>query len=365
LRFFDLASPVRRPDGTMVGVLGAHLYTGWIRTVVERTLDSRIEHFPLEVLVADNTGDWLYKTSPDLSATLAALLRESPPTRYLLSSAKVDLPTEAGKLAWTVLVREEASDALAPVYENRRQMGIVVPLLALALSLAFATWLIAGRLARPVERVADAARRHAATTGHALDAHVAGGRDEARLLDLTLQRLALRDSLTGLINRSALKQRLALLQRAQAVTASPAPYAVLLLDLETTSICSTTLAATNTATSCCAPSPSGCARWRAPTLWRAWAATSSPCCPASRAAPTRMSRPTRRPTPSASSRPSPRPSSCRVARIAARSRSASPSSTPPPRSRRWRSPRQSWRCRRPSAWARGAWWSSTTGCRRA
>ena len=230
LRFFDLASPVRRPDGTMVGVLGAHLYTGWIRTVVERTLDSRIEHFPLEVLVADNTGDWLYKTSPDLSATLAALLRESPPTRYLLSSAKVDLPTEAGKLAWTVLVREEASDALAPVYENRRQMGIVVPLLAL--SLAFATWLIAGRLARPVERVADAARRHAATTGHALDAHVAGGRDEARLLDLTLQRLALRDSLTGLINRSALKQRLALLQRAQAVTASPAPYAVLLLDLD-------------------------------------------------------------------------------------------------------------------------------------
>jgi len=230
LRFFDLASPVRRPDGTMVGVLGAHLYTGWIRTVVERTLDSRIEHFPLEVLVADNTGDWLYKTSPDLSATLAALLRESPPTRYLLSSAKVDLPTEAGKLAWTVLVREEASDALAPVYENRRQMGIVVPLLAL--SLAFATWLIAGRLARPVERVADAARRHAATTGHAFDAHVAGGRDEARLLDLTLQRLALRDSLTGLINRSALKQRLALLQRAQAVTASPAPYAVLLLDLD-------------------------------------------------------------------------------------------------------------------------------------
>lgn len=229
-RFFDFAAPVRSFGGAWEGVLGAHIYTDWIQQVVEDALASRIEEYPLDVFVADSAGAWLYKPRKVLSHSFEELSKSDTGVRYLAVSQKLPIPSSDETFEWTVVVREEERNAFTPVYENRRQMLWLTPLAALILALG--TWVVAGRIVRPVQQLADAARQHALTTGHALGSDVAEGRDEAQLLDKTMQLLALRDPLTALSNRSAVKQRLGLLQQRQARMPIPEPHAVLLVNLD-------------------------------------------------------------------------------------------------------------------------------------
>lgn len=229
-RFFDFAAPVRSMEGTWEGVLGAHIYTDWIQRVVEDALASRIEEYPLDVFVADSAGAWLYKPRRVLGNHFEDLRTSDAGARYLTVSQKLPIQSGAETFEWTVVVRESERNAFAPVYENRRQMLWLIPLAALLLALG--TWGVAGRVVRPLEQLADAARQHALTTGHTLGSDLAEGRDEARLLDKTMQLLALRDPLTALSNRSAVKQRLGLLQQRQARMPIPEPHAVLLLNLD-------------------------------------------------------------------------------------------------------------------------------------
>jgi diguanylate cyclase (GGDEF)-like protein len=226
-RFFDIASPVRAPSGAWDGVLGAHLYTDWIQKVVENAIASRIEDYPLDVYVADHSGAWLYTPTNAMGISLESLRNSVQDKRYLMAFEQV--PIASGGV-WTVVVREEGRDAFAPVYENRRQMLIITPLAALLLALG--TWVIAGRVVQPLQRLADTARQHVATTGHLLDEAVSGGKDEAELLGQTLNRLALRDPLTDLANRSAVKHRLGQLQAMQAKAPDALAYAVLFLNLD-------------------------------------------------------------------------------------------------------------------------------------
>lgn len=229
-RFFDLAAPVRSLGGSWEGVLGAHIYTDWIQHVVEDALASRIEEYPLDVFVADSSGAWLYKPRRVLSSSFEDLRKSDQGVRYLTVNQKLPIQSGAEGFEWTVMVREVERNAFAPVYENRRQMLWVTPLAALLLALG--TWVVAGRVARPVQQLADAARQHALTTGHTLGLDLAEDRDEAQLLEKTMQLLALRDPLTTLSNRSAVKQRLGLLQQRQARMPIPEPHAVFLLNLD-------------------------------------------------------------------------------------------------------------------------------------
>lgn len=229
-RFFDIAAPVRAHDGAWDGVLSAHLYTDWIQKVVENAIASRIEDYPMDVYVADQSGAWLY-TPPDVADShLDSLRRTARDKRYLLAFEQVSLASGAEGGTWTVVVKEEGRDAFAPVYENRRQMLIFTPLAALMLALG--TWIVAGRVVQPLQRLADTARQHAATTGHALDEAVVDGKDEAEVLGQTLNRLALRDPLTELANRSAVKYRLGQLQAMQIKAPQTFAYAVLWLNLD-------------------------------------------------------------------------------------------------------------------------------------
>lgn len=231
LRFFDISSPVRNARGGWEGVLGTHLYTDWIRQVVESVLSTRApDPVPMEVYVADGAGQRLYQFPARQDDDLLAFLRRSQEGRHLLATESIDVLSDQGGLKWSVAVRVDARDAFAPVYDNRREMLLTIPLLAALLMLA--TWLVAGRMARPVEQLAHLARRHAALTGHQLEGGAFGGRDEASLLDQTLSRLALTDPLTGLINRSAFKQRLAELQAARGTGQPAQHHAVLLLNLD-------------------------------------------------------------------------------------------------------------------------------------
>jgi len=229
-RFFDIATPVRAPDGSWEGVLSAHLYTNWIQKVVENAIASRIEDYPLDVYVADSSGAWLYTPLEASDKNLESLRKTAKDQRYLVALEQVPLAPGTEKGAWTVAIMEEDRDAFAPVYENRRLMLILTPLAALLLGLG--TWIVAGRVVQPLQQLADTARQHAVTTGHLLDEAVAGGKDEAELLGQTLNRLALRDPLTELANRSAVKLRLGQLQAMQAKAPETFAYAVLLLNLD-------------------------------------------------------------------------------------------------------------------------------------
>lgn len=230
-RFFDIASPVRNVNGLWEGVLGAHLYTDWVHKVVEDAIASRTEDYPVEIYVADGKGDWLLSPHANTAININQLKAKNSEQTHLLATANAYVELKDDGIRWSVAVREKTEDAFAPVYENRKQMLLITPVMALFL--AVVTWFVAGRVVRPVVRLADAARRHATTTGHALHDDASTERDEASLLDQTLSSLALKDPLTGLSNRSALKQLLLELQRGQeSAVGNPVPYAVVLVNLD-------------------------------------------------------------------------------------------------------------------------------------
>lgn len=230
VRFFDITSPVRNVSQPWSGVLGAHLYTRWIRQVVERALVSHGEFIRFEVFVADGAGNPLYQWPSSSAQSLNDFLQHPEDARDLLSQGTVTSDDIGEDLAWTVAVRESHLVAMAPIHENRRQMLMATPVIAVLL--AWATWLIAGSMARPVSRVAHMARLHAATAGHELDTQLTSSRDETQLLDQALNRLALTDPLTGLSNRSALKLRLSELIQFHNNAQARQPFAVYLLNLD-------------------------------------------------------------------------------------------------------------------------------------
>lgn len=230
-RFFDISSPVRNVNGLWEGVLGAHLYTNWVHKVVEDSIADRTKSYPIEIFVADGRGDWLMGPRAMTAANMQELLENNSEKTYLLATASAQVEIKNNGIRWTVAVREKTEDAFAPVYRNREQMLLIIPLMALFL--AVVTWFVAGRVVRPVVRLADSARRHAATTGHVLHGDAYSNKDETSLLDQALSSLALQDPLSGLSNRSALKQLLLELQEHQRLAhANPVAYAVLLVNLD-------------------------------------------------------------------------------------------------------------------------------------
>lgn len=230
-RFFDIAAPVRDADDLWEGVIGAHLYTDWVGQVVEKAVQSRALPGTPDIFVADARGEWLFTADGMAVDQPAALPQPDPEERFIVAEQRVRFHDLSDTQAWKVVVRESADEAFAELHEHRQQMMIIVP--ATALALALAAWFIAGRVVGPVARLADTARRHVATTGHVLDDAVVRGKDEARLLDLTLHRLALNDPLTGTLNRNALKQHLSALQQARTAEPGTGPvFAVLWINVD-------------------------------------------------------------------------------------------------------------------------------------
>lgn len=150
--------------------------------------------------------------------------------QYLTFEEPVELDGALQGWRWTVVVRQPLAHAYAPIDDTRRDLMLFMPVAAVLLGLA--TWLVAGRLVRPVVRLADAARQAVSTTGHVLDQDLTSGRNVTGLLDQTLSRLALTDPLTGLGNRNALKQHLQVLQQRLQQAPGRAAHAVMLINLD-------------------------------------------------------------------------------------------------------------------------------------
>jgi diguanylate cyclase (GGDEF)-like protein len=235
-RFLDVAAPIKDGAGGVQGVLAAHLHWDWVNDVVKDTLAKRRKSTPLEVFIANRKGEWLLGApsgSRPLPANLQAVNADED---YLVATQKIVTKVPADGLGWTVVVREDLRYAFAPIDEVRRLMLAFTALVAGLF--AWASWLIAGRVVRPIVQLADAAKSHAGDLSVGAIKTPGWVRDETGVLGQAMDRLAHNDRLTGLFNRSEMLSRLhhAILR----TTAQQSYGALLLVNLDNVSVLNNT-----------------------------------------------------------------------------------------------------------------------------
>ena len=253
-RFVDFAAPVRAADGTLHAVLGVHASWAWADEVVRAQLDGdRAAEKGIEILIVDRSGRPIYPGGAALAAEKGAAPRvplaagrvQADGRLYLNASAPVPSRSAVTDLGWTVVVRQpaEAADkAAAPARWTVLLTGGAVALAGMLLA-----WMTAGRVARPLHAIAEAARRidagerevampkdlpsselqelglslssmtgrllereqELARSNEALEARVAERTAALERANEELAALAHQDGLTGLRNRRAADERLA------------------------------------------------------------------------------------------------------------------------------------------------------------
>lgn len=167
LRFIDFAAPMYNAAGEVIGVIGAHIHWRWVTQTVQTAFDQSARGNDAEILIANAEGAVLYpaglvgqvrlpKALPVEPGRPYSQLRWDDGRSYLASVAAVDSRTPHN-LGWRIVVRQPLEQALEPAHALRNR------LLALGLLAAFVFGWVAVRLARafsrPIEQLADAARR--------------------------------------------------------------------------------------------------------------------------------------------------------------------------------------------------------------
>ena len=118
-RFLDVAASLKDEQGAVRGVFGGHLYWDWVNEVVLSVVERRTTPINTEVLIANRQGQWLLSynlregSPPDLAS-----VRADP--RYLMATRDVAVRSAAQGPGWTIVVREDAANALEPVRAARR-----------------------------------------------------------------------------------------------------------------------------------------------------------------------------------------------------------------------------------------------------
>ncbi len=169
----DVAAPVRDKNGVLQGVLCGHIFWKW----AEEVLDSKKAPGKDIYLL---TQDGLLLSGPEAARTdmrkLAPLTMQTIKSSaqssgylletwrngktYLVGYAKSSGYRDYPGVGWISLMREDVTQAFAPARELRQRilnMG-----LGLGLLFAWLGWLLAGRIARPITRISQAADKIAA-----------------------------------------------------------------------------------------------------------------------------------------------------------------------------------------------------------
>ncbi|WP_198369236.1 cache domain-containing protein [Roseomonas rosulenta] len=196
LRLIDFAAPLRRPDGSLIGVLGSHVDWQWMR--------DRVRNAPLpggmEALLVARDGTVIVGppgvegSRLTLRSALAAgqgvsvVSDEAWPDGHRYLAAGVPAGTAVGLpgFGWTVIVRQPPEAALVGVRSLARAIG--GPLVACAGLLLLAGIALARWIGQPFARLAESAT---ALAEGRLDAPVPEARStrEAALLSAALARL--------------------------------------------------------------------------------------------------------------------------------------------------------------------------------
>ncbi|MBA4266377.1 MAG: hypothetical protein C0453_14960 [Comamonadaceae bacterium] len=192
LRFVDIAFPVLDANGQITGVLSAHLSWQWAKDIEHeifvpvgrtRTVDPVIVSIAGAVLLgpADLLGQPL--DLPSLSAAQRGErghMRETWPDgrEYLVGYSKDQGFDAYPGLGWRVLVRQDTDEAFAPV--DQLHLRMLIGGFVLAVLFSVMGWLVARRITRPLEDLADVAQGIEA--GYAVKARSSGVYDEVATL---------------------------------------------------------------------------------------------------------------------------------------------------------------------------------------
>lgn len=207
LRLVDVAVPVKIAGNSNTGVLGAHLHWHWVRGIIEASLDATDKKKQVEVLIADERGEWLLKPPAESAANLVALKEQTSWRDYFSAETRIQSSPSQQGLGWVVVVRASSSLALADIHQTR----LLMLWLSLIFSASFAAvaWFISARVVRPIEALADQARAHQNVRSVPADINrEPPSRDEAGMLGQVMHELAFYDRVTGLVNRRLLMERL-------------------------------------------------------------------------------------------------------------------------------------------------------------
>lgn len=238
LQFVDVSVPVYDKQSKISGVLAAHLSWEWSREVeksILAPLQDRLKDVEIFVVSQkDNTvllgpSSMVGKQLPGESLKRARAGenswmveggkgRDSYLTGYAYGDGYLNYPG----LGWTVIVRQPAGIAFASVYQLER--FIVLSGLAAAVLFGILGWLLAGWVARPLNRIARTA--DLLSSGAEVEIPSSSRFKDVAVLSASLHNLvdnltktgdklsymsdmALHDGLTGLPNRAALDEFLA------------------------------------------------------------------------------------------------------------------------------------------------------------
>ena len=221
-----LAAPVRDTDGELVAVLGALLDERWAYHVDSRLVAEAGQRQQLQILVVGRDGRVLFGPRELERRPLA------PVDGDQVLEGRVPALGEPNysELGWSIVVRQAAEHALAPVYEVR--WHIFLWSVAVALLLAGLGCLLAARIARPLRVLTKAAQRLRQGDGANLPG--AGGYREVTALSQALSELVddLRRSERGLeLERSFLETLLRQAPVGISIAEAPSGRAVVLNDV--------------------------------------------------------------------------------------------------------------------------------------
>ena len=170
--FVDLAFPIDGPGGRRLGVLGAHLAWQWAREIGRSVTGALEARRRVDALIVDARGRVLLGP-PELQGQIVDIdsLRRARAQRgaghvlerwpdgsdYVVGFARTAGHADYPGLGWTVLLRQDADNAYAPV----RKLGSFALWTGLALALLFsiAGVLVANWITRPITQLQHYADR--------------------------------------------------------------------------------------------------------------------------------------------------------------------------------------------------------------
>lgn len=238
LQFVDVSVPVTDKQGHISGVLAAHLSWEWSREVeasIVNPLKERLEG--VEVFVVSKKDDTILlgpaalvgkrMQNDVLEAARSGnsswvIEKKGNQDSYLTGYAYGDGYSNYPGLGWTVMIRQPAETAFAPVQQLKRY--ILISGLAAAMLFGMIGWVLAGWISRPLRnltRTADLLSSGAdveiPASSRFKDVAVLSASLRNLVLNLTktesklsyMSDMALHDKLTGLPNRAALDEFLA------------------------------------------------------------------------------------------------------------------------------------------------------------
>ena len=165
IRLIDFAMPLRRADGTMVGVIGSHVDGAWMRDRVRRAplppgIDALLVARDGTVIVGPEDLEGARLTLRSALAGgqgVSTVTQEQWPDgrRYLAATVPAGAAEGLPGFGWTVIVRQPPEAALGEAQSLARRIGI--PLLASGGVILLVGLLLTRAVARPFARLADAA----------------------------------------------------------------------------------------------------------------------------------------------------------------------------------------------------------------